>query len=289
MRKKRSIKLAVPAGLASLLVLAAVFADKICPYDPYAQNLSASLLAPSPAHLMGTDLYGRDMLSRVIIGGRISILSALLLVCIITVAGTAIGVIGGWAGGWIDALLMRISDFFLAFPGLIFAMAIAALLQNGMPGAVISLALTSWPKYARLVRSETLSAKENAYVDAAIVSGSDPAQIIFRHILPNIADPIIVTAASDIGTMMMELAGFSFLGLGAKPPAAEWGSMMSAGRSMLMTCPWIVLAPGIAIFISVAVFHLLGDALRDHLDPHHAVRLQRRPSLRKKSRRPHMD
>lgn len=259
-------------GLACVLIAAALFADRICPYDPNAQNLTESLQAPSCRHLMGTDIYGRDMFSRVLIGGRVSIFSALVLVAIITVIGTVIGLTCGYAGGAADAVLMRISDFFLAFPGLIFAMAVAAVLQNGITGAVISLALVSWPKYARLARSETLSVRENAYIDAAVLSGDSTMQLIGRHILPNIAGPVIVTAALDIGTMMMEIAGLSFLGLGAQPPTAEWGNMMSTGRSMLQTAPWIVLSPGVAIFITVSVFNLAGDALRDRLDPNRADR-----------------
>lgn len=262
--KRRTV---IIMGLAVVMIIMACFADRLCPYDPNAQNLSESLQSPSLRHLMGTDIYGRDMFSRVLVGGKVSIFSALLLVAVITVVGTAVGVICGYAGGVADAVLMRISDFFLAFPGLIFAMAVAALLQNGIPGAVISLALVSWPKYARLARSETLSVRENAYIDAAVLAGDNTLQLIGRHILPNIAGPIIVTAALDIGTMMMEIAGLSFLGLGAQPPTAEWGSMMSTGRSMLQTAPWIVLSPGVGIFISVAVFNLAGDALRDLLDP----------------------
>jgi peptide/nickel transport system permease protein len=260
-------RLIVFATLAICLVAVAVFAGRLCPYDPYAQDLSLSYQAPSAAHIMGTDAYGRDMFSRVIVGARASILSTLALVCIITLVGTAVGTISGFIGGKVDAIVMRVSDFFLAFPGLVFALAVAALLGGGVLNAIIALAVISWPKYARVARSQTLSVKVSSFVQAAVLAGDNPPQIIFRHILPNIFGPILVTAMLDIGTMTMELAGLSFLGLGAQPPIAEWGSMMSSGRSMLQTYPWVVLSPGIAIFISVVIFNLLGDTVRDYLDP----------------------
>lgn len=255
------------AILAVLLLIVAVFARFFCPYDPNAQDLMNALQPPSQAHIMGTDRFGRDMLSRVIMGAQTSILSTLILVAVITVAGTAIGVICGFAGGVIDSVVMRISDICLAFPGLVFALAVAAVLNGGIGNAVIALALISWPKYSRVARSQTLALRSSSYVHAAQLAGDTPVQIIVRHILPNIAGSILVTAMLDIGTMMMELAGLSFLNLGAQPPTAEWGSMMSSGRSMLQTYPWVVLSPGIAIFISVVIFNLLGDTVRDYLDP----------------------
>lgn len=253
--------------LAAALLLIAVFAENICPYDPYAQDLASSLQSPGVMHPMGTDMYGRDMLSRVIIGARTSIFSALALVVIIAVSGTVVGVICGYHDGKTDAVMMRISDICLAFPGLVFAMAVAAVLGGGISNAVIALAVISWPKYSRVARSQTLALKDSPYIHASVLAGDSSVQIIWRHILPNIVGPILVTAMLDIGTMMMELAGLSFLGLGAQPPTAEWGSMMSTGRSMLQTYPWIVLSPGIAIFISVVIFNLLGDTVRDYLDP----------------------
>lgn len=166
-----------------------------------------------------------------------------------------------------DAVLMRISDIFLAFPGMVFAIAVAGVLSGGLMNAVVALACISWPKYARVARSQVLTVKDSSYIAAAKLAGSGTMKIILKHILPNISGAIIVTAVLDIGTMIMELAGLSFLGLGANPPIAEWGSMMSNGRSMLQTCPWVVLAPGFAIFITVVLFNLLGDTVRDILDP----------------------
>lgn len=253
--------------LALALVIASYFSEYLCPYDPYLQDLGNTKAVPSAAHIFGTDRYGRDMLSRVIVGSKTSIYSTLLLVAFITVLGTMIGVFCAWKGTWVDTVLMRISDVFLAFPGLVFALAVAAALGGGVHNAIIALGAISWPKYARVARSETLAQKETVYLRAAKLSGCGTWKLIFMHILPNITGPILVTAMLDIGTMMMELAGLSFLGLGAKPPVAEWGSMMSDTRNLLTTHPWVTLAPGCAIFVSVMIFNLLGDTVRDWLDP----------------------
>ena len=261
------MKLIVFAGLAAALLLITIFAKYICPYDPYAQDLTQAMQPPSAAHLMGTDTYGRDMLSRVLIGAQTSISSTFALVAIITVFGTVVGIFCGYYGGIVDSVMMRISDVCLAFPGLVFAMAVAAILDGGVGNAVIALALISWPKYSRIARGQTLSIKNLPYMQASQLAGDSVLQMIFRHVLPNIAGPILVTSMLDIGTMMMEIAGLSFLGLGAQPPVAEWGSMMSSGRSMLQTDPWIVLSPGLAIFVSVVIFNLLGDTIRDYMDP----------------------
>jgi ABC-type dipeptide/oligopeptide/nickel transport system permease subunit len=261
------VKLVVLLILVGILLLLSGFAQYVAPYDPYAQDLSLSLAAPSAEHLLGCDRYGRDMLSRVIMGSQTTIFSSLLLVVIITVVGTAIGMICGYHGGKLDSVLMRISDIFLAFPGMVFAIAVAGVLSGGLTNAIVALACVSWPKFARLARGQVMTIKSNPFIAAAKLSGSGTLKIMVKHILPNIAGSIVVTAVLDIGTMIMEIAGLSFLGLGATPPTAEWGSMMSNGRSMLQTCPWTILAPGFAIFITVVVFNLLGDTVRDVLDP----------------------
>lgn len=253
--------------LVGILLLIAAFAKHLCPYDPYAQDLLQAMKAPSAEHILGTDRYGRDMFSRVLVGSTTSIYATLLLVVIVTVSGTVIGILCGWFGGVLDTILMRISDLFLAFPSLVFALAVAGVLGGGIQNAVIALAVIGWPKFARLARGLTLSQKDAPYLMAVRMSGSSVPKILFKHILPNIAGPILVTAVLDIGTMMMELAGLSFLGLGVQPPTAEWGSMINDGRSMLQIAPWMVLAPGAAIFITVMIFNLFGDTLRDYLDP----------------------
>ena len=258
--------------LAAGLLLTAVFAQQICPYDPNAQDTSISLQPPSAAHPAGTDRFGRDMFSRILVGLQTSVLATLSLVVIITLVGTVLGVLCGYYEGVLDSVVMRISDVCLAFPGLVFALAIAALLNGGLHNAVLALAVISWPKYARIARSQTLAQKSTNYIAAAKLAGSSSRQIIVKHILPNCAGPILVTAMLDIGTMLMELAGLSFLGLGAQPPTAELGNMMSGGRSMLQTYPWVILGPGSAIFIVVVIFNLLGDTVRDYLDPRNSRR-----------------
>lgn len=261
------LKMIVFGALAVGVVLMAAFAPYLVPYDPYEQDLGSALLPPGGAHLLGTDRYGRDMLSRVIMGSQSTIFSALLLVVIITVIGSAVGIFCGYHGGKLDSFLMRVSDIFLAFPGMVFAIAVASVVSGGILNAVVALACISWPKYARIARSQVMTIKSMPYMAAAKLSGSGTWKMILKHIVPNIAGPVVVTAVLDIGTMIMEIAGLSFLGLGATPPTAEWGSMMSNGRSMLQTSPWVILAPGAAIFLTVMIFNLAGDTVRDLLDP----------------------
>lgn len=265
--KKIKTRILIFGVLAVLLLVAAALAQYICPYDPYEQNLLLAKQPPGPEHWMGTDHFGRDVFSRVLVGSRVSIYSTLFLVAVVTIAGTLIGIVCGWFGGVADVILMRISDLFLAFPSLVFALAVAGVLGGGIHNAVFALAVVGWPKFARLARGLTLAQKEAPYMMAARLAGSSTPKLLFRHILPNIAGQILVTAVLDIGTMMMELSGLSFLGLGVKPPAAEWGSMINEGRSLLQIAPWMSLAPGAAIFVTVLIFNLLGDTLRDYLDP----------------------
>lgn len=273
MREKKIVKdytkqkMLVFGVLAGMVILIALFAPYLTPYDPYEQDLGNALLPPGKEHLLGTDRYGRDMLSRVMVGAQSTIFSALLLVVVITVTGSMIGIICGYHGGKLDVFLMRLSDVFLAFPGMVFAIAVASVMSGGIFNAVVALACISWPKYARITRSQVMAIKNMPYIEAAKLSGSGTLKIIRKHILPNIAGAIVVTAVLDIGTMIMEIAGLSFLGLGATPPTAEWGSMMSNGRSMLQTSPWVILAPGTAIFLTVMIFNLAGDTMRDILDP----------------------
>ena len=266
-KDRTTLKLGFFLILVAGLLFVACFGQYIVPYDPYAQDLSNALQPPSGSHLLGTDRYGRDLFSRIIIGAQTTIFSALALVAGITIVGTVIGVICGYVGGWIDSLIMRISDIFLAFPEMVFAIAIAGVLNGGIWSAVIAVGLIAWPRYARVARSQVLAMKNHQYMNAAKLMGTRWYKVILKHIMPNILGPIVVTAALDVGAMIMNLAGLSYLGLGVVPPTPEWGSMMSEGRSMLQTSPWIVLAPGLAIFITVIIFNLLGDTVRDILDP----------------------
>ena len=253
---------------AGLIIFVAVFANFLTPFDPYVQDLEGALTPPNSQNLLGTDRYGRDVLSRVIVGSQTTLCASLILLATISIVGSLIGAVCGYKGGKLDTILMRLSDVFLAFPQMVFAIAAAGALGGGLVNAAAALAIIGWPKYARIARGLVLSIRSMPWLAAAKMSGSSSTAILFVHVLPNIAGTIFVTAALDLGTIIMELAGLSFLGLGAMPPTAEWGAMMSNGRSMLQTAPWVILAPGTAIFVTVATFNLLGDKLRDYLSGH---------------------
>ena len=257
--------------LAIILILIAIFAPFLTPYDPYSQDLTNALKPPNIQNILGTDRYGRDIFSRIIIGSQTTICTSLVLLFVITIFGTFIGTICGYKGGMIDNILMRISDVFLSFPQMVFAIAVSGILGGGLLNAGIALAVIAWPKYARLSRGLTLTIRSMPYIQSAKMTGTGTFAIIWNHILPNIAGSIFVTAILDLGTIIMELAGLSFLGLGAMPPTAEWGAMMNNGRSMLQTAPWVILSPGFAIFVTVVIFNLLGDKLRDVIDPKNRV------------------
>ena len=245
----------------------AVFAPWIAPKDPYEAVMSHSLQAPGGEYLCGTDKLGRDVLSRVIYGTRSSLVMTLCLVAVIFVVGTALGILAGYFGGFVDAVIMRIADMMISFPGLVLAIAIAGLLGPSMVNAVLAISAVSWTKYARLARSMVLKIKKNLYIEAAVVTGTRNHKIILNYILPNMITTMVVTAATDIGTMMLELASLSFLGFGAQAPVPEWGLMLNEGRTYLTKAPWLMLYPGIAIVIVVVVFNMLGDSIRDILDP----------------------
>lgn len=261
-------------GLYTFLVLViaglAVLAPWLAPYDPYDAVMRQSLQAPSAEHLFGTDKLGRDCLSRILYGTRISLVMTLSLVVIISVIGTFVGVVAGYSGGKVDTVLMRIVDMMLAFPGIVLAIAIAGMLGGNILNTILALAAVSWTKYARLGRSLTLKLRERDFIAAAVTNGTRPLHLLWRHILPNILPTIVVTSAMDIGTMIMELAGLSFLGFGAQPPTPEWGLMLNEGRQHIQTAPWLMLYPGAAILIVVAIFNLWGDSLRDIMDPQRA-------------------
>lgn len=254
------------AILAIIIILIAICAPLIAPYDPYESVLQNALLPPGGDHLLGTDKLGRDIFSRVLYGSRISLSSTFILVCCIFVVGTVLGILSGYFGGWVDVIIMRISDMMVSFPGMVIAIAIAGILGPSVTNAVIAITIVSWTKYARLARSLVLKIRHKDYVYAAVVTGSKTMYILKQYMLPNTLPTLVITAATDIGSMMLELAGLSFLGFGAQAPAAEWGAMLNEGRAYMQYCPWLMIAPGIAIFIVVVVFNLLGDSLRDVLD-----------------------
>ncbi len=253
--------------LVVLLIAVAMAAPLLAPYDPLEAVMKNAYLPPSAEHLFGTDKLGRDNFSRVLYGAAYSLSSVLLLVALIFVIGTGLGVLAGYYGGRLDMLIMRISDMMISFPGMILAIAIAGILGGSLINAMIALIAVTWTKYARLARSMVLKIKKRDFVEAAIVNGGTPLHILWKHILPNILPLMVITAASDIGAMMMEMAGLSFLGFGSQPPAPEWGLMLNEGRQQLQTAPWLMIFPGLAIFVTVVIFNLWGDALRDVLDP----------------------
>nr|WP_245302593.1 nickel transporter permease [Symbiobacterium terraclitae] len=258
---------ALGGAIVLVMVLAALLADVIAPYDPIKGKLSDMLQPPSAAHWMGTDEQGRDIFSRIIHGSRISLQVGLVAVGISLTTGTAIGAISAYFGGWLDLLVMRIIDILLAFPSILLAIAITAILGPSLTNAMIAVGVVGMPVYARLVRASVLSLREQDFVQAARAAGGGHARILGRHILPNALAPIIVQSTLSIGTAMLDAAGLSFLGLGAQPPAPEWGAMLSRAQVYIQLAPWVVTFPGLAIMLAVLGFNLLGDGLRDVLDP----------------------
>lgn len=258
---------AVTSVLVLCLLLIAIVAPVIAPYDPTHAAMKDAFLEPGVQHLFGTDKLGRDCFSRVLYGARASLTGVLVLVASVFVVGTTMGVVSGYFGGKVDMVIMRISDMMISFPGMILAIAIAGIMGGSLVNAVFALTIVSWTKYARLSRSMVLKVKRRDFVEAAIVNGGTPGHILWVHILPNILPMMVITAAADIGALMMELAGLSFLGFGSQPPAPEWGLMLNEGRQQLQTAPWLMFFPGLAIFVTVVVFNLWGDNLRDVLDP----------------------
>ena len=251
--------------LAIIVVLVAIFAPKIIPYS-FDEEVGASLTAPNGKYFFGTDQIGRDLFSRVIYGARYSIFMTMTLVFIIFVVGTVLGVIAGYFGGIADSVIMRIGDMMIAFPGLILAIAIAGLLGPSVRNAIIAISAVTWTKYARLARSMVLKIKQELYVEAAKITGSRNYSVIFKYIIPNMITTMIVTAVSDMGTIMLEIAGLSFLGFGAQPPIPEWGAMLNEGRETYTQAPWTMIYPGLAIVIVVIIFNMLGDSVRDLVD-----------------------
>lgn len=267
---KRIIKSKVATvGLVIIIILlaSAVLAPLITPYGPTDGNLVDRIQAPSNVHYLGTDSQGRDIYSRIIYGSRISIQIGVISVGIALIIGTIMGAVAGYYGGKVDAILMRLVDIMLAFPSILLAIAIMAVLGPSLNNAMIAIGIVNIPTFARIVRSSVLSVKAVEFVEAARALGAKDARIIFVHILPNCLAPIIVQATMGIGSAILEAAGLSFLGLGAQPPTPEWGAMLSDARQFITTAPWVAFFPGIAIMFTVLGFNLLGDGLRDALDP----------------------
>jgi len=253
--------------IIALLVVAA-FADVLAPYSPTIGDLkNARLLAPSAAHWFGTDDLGRDIYSRIIYGSRWTLYVVILVAVIAAPIGLLVGTVAGYAGGWTDAILMRITDIFLAFPKLVLALAFVAALGPGIENAVLAIAITSWPPYARIARAETLTVRNSDYIKAVQLMGASPFRIVLRHIMPLCISSLIIRVTLDMAGIILTAAGLGFLGLGAQPPLPEWGAMIASGRRFILDQWWVAAAPGVAILIVSLGFNLLGDGLRDALDP----------------------
>ena len=257
----------VALGIIMLLVLLAIFAPSIAPYDPAKQSWAAVRKAPSALYWFGTDEVGRDILSRIIYGARASLMAGVISVGIAIAVGVPVGLVAGYAGGLVDGIISRFTDAMLACPFLILAIALAAFLGPSLGNAMIAIGVTATPIFVRLTRGQVLSVKAEDYVEAARAIGNPPWRIAFRHILPNVMPQLLVQATLTIATAIIAEASLSFLGLGQQPPAPSWGSMLNAAQRFLTTAPWMAVWPGLAIFITVLSFNLLGDGLRDALDP----------------------
>jgi peptide/nickel transport system permease protein len=256
--------------LIVIFVLGAVFAPYLTPYPGEGlgePNLANKFLPPGPGHPFGTDYLGRDVLARVLFGGRSSLSIGFLVVIIAVVIGTPLGAIAGYFGGWLDEVIMRVTDMWLSFPPLLLAIAIAAALGPSLTHSMIAIAITWWPWYTRLVRAQTVSLRERYFIEAARGMGVGRMTIIFRHVLPNVATPVMVQGTMDIGGAILTGAAMSFIGLGAQPPVADWGQMISNGRIYIMGQPWYGTFPGLAIFLVTLAFNLMGDTVRDVADP----------------------
>ncbi|HEY7141933.1 MAG TPA: ABC transporter permease [Methylomirabilota bacterium] len=268
LRRAASGRLALVGTAVTLLaVVVAVAAPALAPQDPLKQNLSNALASPSRDHLLGTDNVGRDILSRVIWGTRISLVAGFVSVAIAALAGSVIGLFAGYRGGRVDGLAMRLMDAVLAFPPLVLALALGAVLGANLTGVLIALGVVYTPTFARLMRGQVLTIRGREYIEAARALGAASGSIAWRHVLPNAATPIVVQASLSVAFAILAEASLSFLGLGVQPPAASWGSMINAGRGYLRQAPWIVFGPGAALFLVVLGFNFLGDAIRDALDP----------------------
>lgn len=272
--RKRSFL--VLLACAVLLILVPVFAPWIAPNDPIANDYENMMISGSSRYPLGTDQIGRCILSRLIYGGRTSLLIVFWVIAIVSVVGVVIGVVSGYLGGWVDMLLTRLTDLVMAIPSTVFVIALVSVLGSSLRNTVLAMSLVGWTEYARVSRALVLSVKENTYVEEARLGGLSERQIICRNILPNIVPYLIINMTQDIGANLLTLAGLSLLGLASQPPTPEWGFMLSEGRRFIQTAPWLILYPGLAILLHVVVFNLLGDSLRDILDPRYGETKQNR-------------
>ena len=265
-RKRIRLRFFIMLALAFVYVLLALNAGKFARYDPIKVNPSLSLIAPSAEHPFGTDKLGRDVMSRILSGAGTSFTLSFIMISIVAVIGTTIGMICGYFSGVVDTVLMRLVDILLAFPDTVFAIAVAGMLGAGVINAVLALGLLSWTGFARMARGLTASIREKNYIEQARFNGASTPRIIIKYILPNVLPQIIVMAAMRVGGTMLSLASLSYLGLASQPPTPEWGVMVSESRAYMQTAPWMMIFPGLALFITVVIFNLLGDSFRDYMD-----------------------
>src|SRR4051812_11528637 len=266
-RFTRSVSGLLGAAVLLILLLAAIFAGLVSPYDPVKQDFRVERDPPSLAHPMGVDELGRDILSRVIWGSRVSLQAGAIAATIALVVGSVLGMLAAFYGGRADTLIMRSMDVLLAFPYLLLAIAVVAILGPGLLTAMIAIGIVHVPGYARIVRGSVLVVRSREYVEAASALGATDLRVMGAHVLPNVLGPIIVQVTLNVGSAIIDTAGLSFLGLGTQPPTPDWGNMLAAGRSELINAPWIATFPGVAILVTVLAFNLMGDALRDAMDP----------------------
>jgi peptide/nickel transport system permease protein len=266
-RFKKNKRAMVGLWMVMIFVIVAIFAHWIAPYDPFLQNMKVMLESPTWNHLFGTDEFGRDILSRIIYGAQISLMIGIVGVLISVIFGVALGTISGYFGGLADTLIMRVMDIFMAFPSFLLALAIVSVLGPSMINVMISIGIFSVPTFARISRSSVITVKNKEFIEAAKAMGGTHAHIIWRHVIPNSIAPIIVLSTLRIATAILTAAGLSFLGMGAQPPTPEWGAMLSTGRDYLRMAPHVSTIPGLAIMFMVLAFNMLGDGLRDALDP----------------------
>ena len=268
-QKSRYTSFFICLGLAALFTFFSFYAGRFAPYDPLETDYANMLTAPSADHLFGTDQLGRDLFSRILYGGQTSLLIAYMVTAIISVVGILLGIISGLAGGAADSIIMRLVDVLMAFPGNIFVLAMIAVMGTGSQNLIIAMCFTGWTKYTRDSRSLVLSIKNEDYILQARLGGASTFRIIRKYIVPNVIPTLLVLIAQDIGGKLLAIAGLSLLGLGSRPPTPEWGFMLSEGRNYMSAAPWLLFFPGLIILINVIIFNLLGDSLRDIMDPHY--------------------
>lgn len=267
MMNRKNYILYIGAGLSLILVFLTLAAPWLEPYDPTKMELSQKFMAPCREFIFGTDHLGRDIFSRILEGSRVSLSVAVLVVVCSALVGILLGMISGYAGGVVDMVIMRIVDVLLAFPAMIFALALSTMIGTGQMNLIIAITCIQWTRYARIARGEALMLKNAEYIEAARSIGNNAVQVLFKYVFPNIISKILIMASMDIGSIILYCASLSFLGLGAQPPSPDWGVMISEGKDYLQYAPWLTIFPGLAIAVSALAFNMLGDGLRDRLDP----------------------